>query len=271
MDSGVAEIVVTATLLDAHAGVAAIRSGGSTYAGGEPVPLYPGVNTITIKVAPLDATPWQTFTVAVTRAAGPITLPLREGGDIVLLPAGVSTTAARLFGGTDVTVVWKYNRPTQAWDLSYLPALGFGGFPIEAGDVLWVVAPRAQTLTVEGTPPASTAPAGEIALTLREGGDIVVVPAGAPTTAHNLFGGTDVTVVWKYNRPTQAWDLSYLAGAGLRGLRRRARRCPLGGSDARADGRRTARAGARRAEDCGSGGPAELECRLRGRAHLRRA
>ena len=218
VDSGVAEIVVTATLHDAHARVAAIRTGGRSYANGEAVSLNLGLNTITIEVAPLDATPWQTFTVAVTRAAGPLTLPLREGGDIVVVPAGASTTADRLFGGTDVTVVWKYNRPTQAWDLSYLPALGFGGFPIEAGDVLWVVAPGAQTLTVEVTHPASTAPAGEITLTLREGGDIVLVPAGAATTADNLFGGTDVTVVWKYNRPTQAWDLSYLPALGFGGF-----------------------------------------------------
>ena len=53
---------------------------------------------------------------------------------------------ADLFGGTDVTVVWQYNRATRAWDRSYLSGLDRGGFPIAPGDVLWVVAPEAQTV-----------------------------------------------------------------------------------------------------------------------------
>ena len=79
-------------------------------------------------------------------AADPITLTLRQGGDIVPVPAGAATTAAELFAGTDVTIVWQYNRATRAWDRSYLPATGRGGFPIAGGDVLWVVASRDQTV-----------------------------------------------------------------------------------------------------------------------------
>ena len=70
-------------------------------------------------------------------AAG-FTLDLRAGGDL----GPVATTAAALFGGADVTSVWKNNRATRAWDLSYRS--GRGGFAIEPGDALWVVAPRAQ-------------------------------------------------------------------------------------------------------------------------------
>ena len=58
----------------------------------------------------------------------------------------VDSAAADLFGATDVTIAWQYNRATRAWDRSYLPTLGRGGFAVEPGDVLWVVAPRAQTV-----------------------------------------------------------------------------------------------------------------------------
>ena len=96
LHSGATAVVVTATLIDEHARVG-IRKGGRSYANGEPVPLDPGLNTITIDIAPLDATPWQTFSVEVTRPPGPISWLLREGSDIVAAPAGVSTTASRLF------------------------------------------------------------------------------------------------------------------------------------------------------------------------------
>ena len=143
--------------------------------------------------------------------AASLTLQLRAGGDLAAVPAGAATTAADLFGGTDVTIVWQYNRATRAWDRSYLPATGRGGFAIMGGDVLWVVAPAAQTLPVAGMrPPDAPAAADPITLTLRQGGDLVVVPAGAATTAAELFGGTDVASVWQYNRATRAWDRSYL-------------------------------------------------------------
>ena len=106
--------------------------------------------------------------------------------------------AAALFGGTDVASVWKYNRATRRWDLSYQPARDRGGFPIAGGDVLWVVAPAEQPLRVDGTRPPGLPDPGPIALALREGGDIV---AGAVTTAADLFGGTDVASAWEYNRP----------------------------------------------------------------------
>ena len=80
---------------------------------------------------------------------GTLTLPLAlpQGGDFVVVPAGASTTVVDLFGGTDVTIVWKYNRATRAWDLFYIPARNRNTFAITAGDLLWVVSPRAQTLT----------------------------------------------------------------------------------------------------------------------------
>ena len=64
----------------------------------------------------------------------------------MVVPAGTPTTAADLFGGTDVTIVWQYTPATRAWDRAYLPALGSGDFPIEPGDVLWVVVARAQSV-----------------------------------------------------------------------------------------------------------------------------
>ncbi len=62
-------------------------------------------------------------------------------GDYCAAPAGAATTAADLFGGTDVAIVWQYHRVTRAKDRSYLAALGTGDFPIAGGDVLWVVSP----------------------------------------------------------------------------------------------------------------------------------
>ncbi|MCY3887795.1 MAG: hypothetical protein OXG19_08895 [Chloroflexi bacterium] len=60
--------------------------------------------------------------------------------------AGATTTAADLFRGTEVASVWKYNRATRAWGLLSSPARDRGGFAIEAGDVIWVVAPRTQAV-----------------------------------------------------------------------------------------------------------------------------
>ena len=204
----VEEIVVTATLADANDRVT-IRKGARTYANGAAVPLARRTNLITIEATPADGGPTQIVTVTVTRSrTDPIALPLRAGGDLVVMPAGVAATAADLFGESDVASVWLYSRATRAWDYSYFPRRDRGNFAIAGGDVLWVVAPVDQTLVVQGTPPASDP--GPIALTLRQGGDIVAVPDGVPTTAAALFGGTAVASVWKYNRATRAWDLSYL-------------------------------------------------------------
>ena len=209
----VTETALTATLHDPGDAVA-VHKGGQEYASGDPLPLDVGPNPITVIVVPADGTPAQTVAVTVTRlTSDPITLSLRRGGDILAVPAGAATTAAALFGGVDVTSAWKYNRATRAWDLSYRP--GLGGFPIAGGDVLWVVSPVEQTLIVGGMPPLDTAaPADPIRLSLRRGGDILAVPAGAATTAAALFGGADVTSAWKYNRATRAWDLSYRPGLG---------------------------------------------------------
>ena len=73
-----------------------------------------------------------------------ITLTLRAGGAFYLVPEGAPTTAARLFGGTDVTIAWGYNNDSRVWDRSYDPAQNQGNFVIEAGDLLWIEAPQAQ-------------------------------------------------------------------------------------------------------------------------------
>ncbi len=214
----VATAVLTATPHDAGDDIA-IYKGRTRYSSGETLPLSLGTNDFLIALTPRDGTRVHSVTVTVTRLAfDPITLNLREGGDLVVVPAGAATTAADLFGGTDVAIVWQYNRASRAWDRSYLPALGGGGFPIAGGDVLWVVSPRAQTLTVAGRPPPASPVADPITLDLREGGDLVVVPAGLPTTAGDLFGGTDVAIVWQYNRASRAWDRSYLPALGGGGL-----------------------------------------------------
>ncbi|MCY3886604.1 MAG: hypothetical protein OXG19_02715 [Chloroflexi bacterium] len=75
-----------------------------------------------------------------------ITLTLRAGGGFYRVPEGSPTTAALLFGGTDVTVVWGYNSVSRAWDRSYDPVQNQGNFVIEADDLLWIEAPRAQTV-----------------------------------------------------------------------------------------------------------------------------
>ena len=99
---------------------------------------------ITINVSDINET--EDPRLSVETIVSNLILVLRAGGDFVAVPAGAATTAADLFGGTDVTRVWKYNRLTRAWDLSYRPRLGSGGFAIEPGDILWVVTPRAQTV-----------------------------------------------------------------------------------------------------------------------------
>ena len=215
----VAVTVVTATLHAAGASVT-IRKGEQSYASGTALPLDLGLNRITVEVIPVDGTPTQSVHLAVTRGTDAlITLALRPGADIVAVPAGTATTAAALFGGAEVSSVWKYNRDTRLWDLSYLPARGRGGFDIAGGDVLWVVASLSQTLAADGArPPDAPAATDPITLTLRRGGDMVAVPAGAATTAAALFGGAEVSSVWKYNRATRRWDLSYLPARGRGGF-----------------------------------------------------
>ena len=116
-------------------------------------PLDPGSNLITIEVVPPGGTPTQFITVTITRIAGEppapggVSLTLRKGGGFYVLPADALTTAARLFGDTDVTSVWKYNPATHAWDLAYLPVLGRDDFAIAPGDILWVVTPQTQTVS----------------------------------------------------------------------------------------------------------------------------
>ena len=222
-DGGIATLTVAAAQDGASVRVEPADHDGDP-ANGHHVRLLPGLE-IRVTVTSPDGSRMRVYRLRIEgREPDPITLDLRAGGDLVVVPVGAATTAADLFGGTDVTIVWQYNRATRAWDRSYLPALGSGGFPIAGGDVLWVVSPVEQTLPVAGTPPPAVPIAGPITLTLRAGGDLVPVPAGTPTTAADLFGGTDVTIVWQYNRATRAWDRSYLPALGSGGF-------PIAGGD----------------------------------------
>ena len=210
MGRSVTETALSATLHDAGDAVT-VRTGGQEYASGDALPLDLGSNPITVTVVPADGTRAQTVTVTVTRlTVDPITLRLRVGGDLVPVPAGAATTATALFGEADVVSAWRYNRETRRWDFPYLPASDRGSFPIASGDVLWVVSRAAQTLVVAGIPPLASAAADPITLHLRQGGDLLAVPAGTATTATALFGGTDVVSAWRYNRETRRWDFPYL-------------------------------------------------------------
>lgn len=140
-------------------------------------------------------------------APATVTLILDRGGDFYAVPSGVDTTAARFFGEAEVTGAWKYAAGGD-W-IAYAPAAGAEEFPIVAGDVLWIVSPRIQAIAVPLTPGHTAPPLGPITLALRAGGGLYGVPAGTPTTAARLFGGTDVVVVWKYDRATRAWSFAY--------------------------------------------------------------
>ncbi len=220
---GVAETTVTAAALQRRTAIAiAPPDADGDETNGHQITLA-GLAAITVTVTAADGQRTKTYRVrlgdgAVAAAPPGLTLDLRAGGDLVPVPVGAATTAADLFDGTDVTIAWQYNRATRAWDRSYLPALGRGGFPIAGGDVLWVVASVAQTLPVAGTPPPTAPVADPITLDLRAGGDLVVVPPGAATRAADLFDGTDVTVVWQYTRATRAWDRAYLPALGRGGF-----------------------------------------------------
>ena len=217
--AGLAETVLTATLRDPGDTVI-IRKGTRSVANGTALPLDPGPNVIRVEVRPPDGVPPQVVTVTVTRAAAEPSapssgaLPLRAGGDFYGVPVGVSTTAADLAAGSNVTSVGAHTAE-RGW-VVYEPSTGAEDFPIEAGDVLWIATPQAQTLFLTvplgiDTPPAES---GAFRLALREGGNLFTVPAGAVGTVADLFDGTPVTIVWWYNRATRAWDLSYRPGRG---------------------------------------------------------
>ena len=198
--------------------------------------------------------PRQVFMVEVLRGAVvPITLELREGSDLVIAPPGTATTAARLLDGTDVQVAWKYNRETRAWDRSYLPAIGFGGFDIAAGDA--PLGHRRQRPDVdrrgEATPHGAAAESYHARCARRQR-----PPRGAGGHAHD-----GRRAVWWQRRAGRVEVQPRLACVGpllpsrpgVRGLRHRARRWALGRLAARSDARWGAGAGACRAPDRGPG------------------
>ena len=145
-------------------------------------------------------------------APATVTLILDQGGDFYAVPSGVATTAARFFAGAEVTGAWKYTAGGD-W-IAYASGAGAEDYPVVAGDVLWIVAPRIQTLAVPLAPGYTAPPLGPITLALRAGGGLYGVPAGAPTTAARLFGGTDVVIVWKYDRAARAWGSAYVPAQG---------------------------------------------------------
>ncbi len=55
-------------------------------------------------------------------------------------------TVPRLFGGMDVLLILNCNRALRAWDRTSAPAQSREDFVIEAGYLLWVEAPRGQTV-----------------------------------------------------------------------------------------------------------------------------
>ena len=80
-------------------------------------------------------------------AEGEQTIAVQAGGQMVL--ADFTTTAAETF--TTVTSVSLWDG--QAWSLIYRPSTGSTDFPIKPGNWLWIVSPRAQTITIAAPPP----------------------------------------------------------------------------------------------------------------------
>lgn len=153
--------------------------------------------------------PGETTETTMENAPATVTLFLDRGGDFYSVPSGVATTADRFFAEAEVTGAWKYTAGGD-W-IAYAPGSGAEGFPVVAGDVLWIVAPRIQAIAVPLAPGYVAPPLGRpITIALRAGGGLYGVPAGAPTTAARLFGGTDVVIVWKYDRAARAWGAAYV-------------------------------------------------------------
>ena len=73
-------------------------------------------------------------------------MQLRAGGFLYAVTAeGPATTARALFGDA-VTIAWKYNADTGAWDASYIPSRSRSNFSINTGDILYVDSPIDQTV-----------------------------------------------------------------------------------------------------------------------------
>ena len=83
----------------------------------------------------------------------PQTIQLREGGQFIHWH-GQTTPVATVF--RDVTIVWRWDG--SAWSQAYISRINRGAFDVEDDDFLWVVSPRAFTITLEPDPGLTGAP-----------------------------------------------------------------------------------------------------------------
>ncbi len=83
----------------------------------------------------------------------PSTIQIREGGQFVHWH-GQTTPVATIF--RDVTIVWRWDG--SEWSQAYIPRMNRRAFDLEDGDFLWVVSPRAYTITLESEPDSVLTP-----------------------------------------------------------------------------------------------------------------
>ena len=83
----------------------------------------------------------------------PNTIQIKVGGQFHHWH-GPTTPVATVF--RDVTIVWRWDG--SAWSQAYIPRINRGTFDLEEDDFLWVVAPRAFTITLEPDPVLTAAP-----------------------------------------------------------------------------------------------------------------
>ena len=79
--------------------------------------------------------------------ATPSTIQIKEGGQFVHWH-GETTPVSTVF--RDVRIVWRWDG--NDWSQSYIPVINSGAFDLEDNDFLWVVSPRAFTITLEPEP-----------------------------------------------------------------------------------------------------------------------
>ena len=79
--------------------------------------------------------------------ATPNAIQIKEGGQFIHWH-GQTTSVSMVF--RDVTIVWRWDG--SEWSQSYIPLINSGVFDLEEDDFLWVVSPRAYTITLESEP-----------------------------------------------------------------------------------------------------------------------
>ena len=153
--------------------------------------------------------------------AAALTLDLQAGGDLVVVPLGAATTAAELFGGTDVRVVWRYNRAAAGLGSLVYPRAQPGGLPHRG---------RRRALGRGARPPRRCPRPGRAPPGRADGGRSDQPPpargrrprpragGGGHDGGRSLRGHGRHQDVWKFNRATRAWDLSYVPARGRGGF-----------------------------------------------------